>query len=300
MNTVKVRGLPDGIRNILRIYAAKWKINISASDYESLDGRLAKPNMLKNTLEVWFGVSPSVGAFSGGSEDSLGEAFRMDLSFSQSTGVTASLIGFPIRDDSETVVAEVVGNSLYVLFDLSDYDTYSSSEVEVTLTVLKRILDAYEKLPLLEKRTELEGRRSKYLRSNSFRNFQTFFEDSDHSAQQIKDQYEYLLRISKGDLVINEKEIRFTLHKVQYRPTGSMSRRRKVGDLLVILRPEDYDEADGVEIFYLDPDYEGSHDHIGGNGELCLGNIDGGVSEFLRQNELARAAESVKIFCQES
>ncbi len=300
MNTVEVEGLEEEIKLILQVYAIRWKINIHAvhigdDDFDRPDFGI--PNMRKNRLDIYFRRSASVGPFSNASENSIVEAFGVELLYSQREGVQTSLIGYPITDNDENVVAEVVGNTIYIPFDLP---VYEDDEKQKALLVLKRILDAYEKIPGFEERLMIEGKKRQDLRSASFKNFQTFFRRTHFSNAQIKKQYDYIYKISKGELIVTEDEIRFSLGKTQYRESGGDQNKVNIGEILVVMRPNDWDESAFVQVFYLSPAYQGKHEHVYSCGGLCLGNIHHGVSQFLKKKELALAAESMMIFARES
>lgn len=300
MNTVEIEGLEVEIKMILQIYAIRWKINIRAvgvpDDVDSIPN-LTPPNMRKNRLDIYFRSSASVGPFSDAAENSIAEVFGEELLYTQRDGVKTSLIGYPITDSDGNVAAEVVGNTIYIPFDLASYEDW---EKDKALVVLKRILDAYEKIPGFDDRLKIEGEKRKALRSASFQNFQNFFRRSNFTSSQIKKQYDYIYKISKGDLVVTEEEIRFNLGKTQYRQSGGSGNKINIGEILVVMRPNDWNDSDFVQVFYLDPRYHGKHDHVYSYGGLCLGNIYTGVEQFLKKRELALAAEAMMIFARES
>lgn len=300
MNTVEVEGLKEEIKMLLQVYAIRWKVNIRAfyiddDDYDRPDFGI--PNMRKNRMDIFFRRSASVGPFSDASEKSIVEVFGEELLYSQRDGVSTSLIGYPIIDQDKNVVAEVVGNTIYIPFDLPVYEDY---EKQKTLLILKRILDAYEKIPDFDERLKIEGKKRQDLRTASFKNFQSFFRRTHLSNAQIKKQYDYIYKISKGEMIVTEDEIRFSLGKTQYRESGGDRNKVNIGEILVVMRPNDWDESAFVQVFYLSPAYQGKHEHVYSCGGLCLGNIHHGVSQFLKKKELALAAESMMIFARES
>lgn len=284
---------------VLESYAQKLRINIKATGSSDGEGRLYYPNTKKTWLEIYFFAGPSVGAYSGGREAIYEKAFGYDLTVGQATGVTPSLIGYPIIDGEDNVVAEVVENTIYVLFDLSDYGSSSSS---VAATILQEILDAYMKLPVLGERQKLEGKKRMELRGESYRNFQEMFKRRIfHRNTDIKKQYEALGRMAKGDIVIVDGEIRIPLGKKRTRDSEDKNNPKvNIGEIYFILIPGNWADGDFAEVYYLDPRYYGRHDHISGNGDICLGNVHNGVRRFLRDHEFAFAAEALKLFVEES
>ncbi len=298
MFTVETKNVPGSMRKVLRDFAENIGMNIYAKGSDEFESALYPPNTKKDRLEIYFYAAPAVGAYSGGKEKSYYRAFGYDLDNDQSTGVTPSLIGFQIEDGEDNLVAEVVENTIYVLFDLLDFDGWLG--VEEANSILQKILESYAKAPSLTKRRELEGKKKMDLRSKSFPNFRRLLADSGHSSAEIKRQYDVITRISKGDLIVYDGGIRIPLGKKQTRSSFDRSGQVDIGEVFFILLPEKWDDGDFVEIYYLDPRRKGKHPHIYSDGNSCIGNIHYGVSEFLHDKEIALAAEAIKLFVEES
>lgn len=292
--------VPSSMRRVLESYAEKLRINIRATGSEDGEERLYYPNTKKGWLEIYFFAGPSVEAYSGGREAYYQRAFGYDIGGSQSTGVTPSLIGYPIIDEEGNTIAEVVENTIYVLFDLSDDESPMSPGIAAS--ILQEILEAYIKLPALAERQKIEGKKRMELRNESYRNFQRMFGFKIlQKNTDAKKQYAYLNKIAKGDIIVVNGEIRVPLGRKQTRDSTDRRKARvNIGEIFFIMTPGNSDSGDFVEIFYLDPKYHGNHDHIYNGGNLCLGNIESGIEGFLREREFAFAAEAVKLFVEES
>lgn len=296
MYKVGGRRVPGDLINALRPYAQSLKMDISAYMGE---GNLHPPSPNRGKLMIYFYAGPSVGAYSGGEEDeSLMSAFGITTEYTQRSLLTPSLIGTKIIDGDDNVVAEVVDNTLYILFDLPELDEAALHYRRIRM--LEKIMDAFLKLPPLAKRIEAQIAAMSKLKHDTFRNFQRLFRfDDTHSGADIKSQYQDLIAMAKGDVIVLNGDIRVPLGEME-RIDQDFGRRTPVGEIYFILRPSRAQDNDSVQIFYLTPEFSLTHDFIYRHGGICMGNIAGQVDNFLEDHEFLIAARSVKLFIENS
>lgn len=238
---------------------------------------------------VFFGY-PNVDNFSGGAARYVSDFYDGYLSEGQATGIAPSLIGETIGTRNHTY-AEVLGNTIYILFDLLYEDDWRAEEK------LEVLLKEYLKLPPFAVRLRLVRDKMARLRKESFENFKRIFlyKRSLKTTIEIKQQYDYINSISKSQVIVDDNEIRVNLGIVRTLDTNTNTK-RSVGQHFFVM---DTDKNE-VSVFQLAP---GSHRHpYFGNaeGSVCFGTIDEGLSNFIENCEYAHAARGVKIFASEA
>ena len=290
--------IPQELRQILQLFTEGVGSDILVHKPESSSGDLFPPSKHVNRLTIYFGKAPAIGPYSGGEEAIIKSAFGVHLSVDQWYSYTPSLLGERITDEDGHTVAEVVDNTLFILFDIAnDFNPRDTHTNKNTQEVLRKIMDKFLELPSLSERKKQIAARKEELDENSWKEFVSIaktFEKHIPPAD-IKKQFEFLTKMARGNLVVTNGEIRVPLgHKIAITNRG---RKVNIGD--VFFKFERPRHLSDVKIFHLTPGKMGTHDYIYSHGIICLGNISSGVDELLEKGEFGLAAEAVKLFVEE-
>lgn len=272
----------EDVEEVLLEYAQKLGITIEVN--YSKDGALMVPRHAKKTLFVNIFAAPRLGLFSGWF---IGDV--ISFVFDQYIGeefLQASPVGIKITDEKDFVAAEVIGASLFILFNplLSDDSA----------TVIRRIMEEYvASIPQdLAQREKIVEENMAKIRKSSWENFVEIFRINDEkkilerNINQIRERYDDLLsKAKKGNILVFPGEIRIRSGRLDHDSAGD------IGDYIIIIDTEPKTDYDDIHLVSITPDAE--EHHAVWDGGYCPGTIDDGINTLLDKKEYALLAETM-------
>jgi hypothetical protein len=274
------------IEAVLEAFAVKNKtrITVALGDRESFPVSRARDRL----TVVFYGYA-RLGQYSGGSQASGRRVEGFDLERDQTTFIEPSLISETLSD-REITYAEVVGNTLFILFDLlGGLDTSQSARI------LERILQKFLTLPAYEVREKQISARIEKVVSESWENFNGLFADSLKLEREIRAQFDFIRKIAKSALVVTKTEIRIDFGYVAMKDRIG-GKKYNIGQHVCII------DIDGPNVLIFNQNKKDKrHPHIyDKDGWVCFGTIAEGLNAFVRDHEFANAVEGIRLFLAEA
>lgn len=268
------------------------------------------------------------------------EAFGIHLANSQRDAVHPSGEGIPIIDPSGTTVAELVGGTLYVLFDLPHYqnanaDTLMRAIMEQALSLLK---SSEERDRLLREMAGRERERSRelYIQECSCR-----IEDSVRTAEWEISHAEEQIAEATHEIVVATRKMESSRHRLRWLQNFEEEHKERFGrefdrllkipgvtrvrvtegkvsvftdEIVVEYEGERYHlgryridiftsgEKDGVRVFNLSGNTPDGkqHPHVYEDGNCCLGNAHEGIAKLIGTYEYSVVAQMMLEFLRNS
>jgi len=204
-----------------------------------------------------------------------------------------------IKNDFSVPVAEIVDDTLYILFDNDSFDDDDTDDTDDIVTYTKFILnkvdEVYQSLP--QTNEEREGKNQQKL-EEFYQSYRAFFPETPESKCRKQFDLEYIRLVTSPGV----ESVMFS-NKWLYIFTDRILRsdtKEGLGKLLITINfgDEDSDCREKINFQYLSrkEDRDTSHDTVYKNGCACLGTIDDMVGGCLEKCEFAVLTQLLVAF----
>lgn len=275
----------EDVEEVLLEYAQKLGITIEVNYSE--EGALMVPRYAKKKLFINIFAAPRLGLFSGWFSGR--DVHRVFDQYIGEEFLQASPVGIKITDEKDFAAAEIIGASLFILFNplLSDDSA----------TVIRRIMEEYVAFIPQDsaEREKIAKENMANIRESSWENFVEIFRISggkkilERNIKQVRERYDDLLsKAKKGNILVFPGEIRIR--------SGRLDRdsAEDIGDYIIIIETFPGSKNDDIHLVSITPDAE-EHPAVW-DGGYCPGTIDDGINTLLDKKEFALLTETMIEF----